>query len=96
MSMKTATATRSASLPFSDVLVHKLEEALAEAETTDFHELDDLMAAGVRAGELAQAPRETLHCQLILALAEKAEGQQAGESNAWIREAVELFLSRAG
>jgi hypothetical protein len=95
--MTTATATRKKrQLPFADVLVQKLQEALAAAETTDFHELDELMAAGVSAGNLAKAPRETLHCQLILALAEKAEGQEASESNAWIREAVELFLSRAG
>lgn len=93
--MTTATTTKeSPAVPFAHRLAQKLEEALA-ADTTDFRELDEVMAAGVRAGHLAEAPRQALHRQLILALAEKAEDQGDGDS-AWIREAVDLFLARAG
>jgi hypothetical protein len=94
--MTTATTTRkNPPVPFARLLAQKLEEALG-ADTPDFRELDEVMAAGVRAGNLAPAPREALHRQLILALAEKADDQFADESNAWIHQAVELFLARAG
>jgi hypothetical protein len=75
-------------------LAAELEEALSEAETTDFRRIDALILEGVSTGQLRDMPREQIHRALVFALSETVLGESVGESRNWILDAVQLFLRR--
>jgi hypothetical protein len=76
-------------------LAAELEEALSEAETTDFRRIDDLIFEGVSTGQLRDLPREQIHRQLVFALSETVlEEDSMDSSKNWILDAVRLFLRR--
>jgi hypothetical protein len=75
-------------------LAAELEEALSEAETTDFHRIDKLIVEGVSTGQLRNLPRDQIHRQLVFALSETVLEESADSSKNWILDAVRLFLRR--
>ncbi len=76
-------------------LAKGLKDALSQADTTDFKNLDGIILEGVSSGELKPLPREYLHRLLVFALSESVLEDPARASRDWILDAVRLFLSRA-
>jgi hypothetical protein len=75
-------------------LAAELEDALLEAETTDFRRIDRLIFEGVSTGQLRDLPRDQIHRQLVFALSETVLDESLGKSRNWILDAVQLFLRR--
>jgi hypothetical protein len=75
-------------------LAAELEEALSEADSTDFQRIDRLIFEGVSTGQLRDLPREQIHRQLVFALSETVLEEAVDGSRDWILDAVQLFLRR--
>jgi hypothetical protein len=78
------------------MLSASLRGALLASNGTDFGAVDQVVAQGVASGQLPNLPRERLHRLLVFALSEVAFRESVEESDAWILDAVQLFLARMG
>ncbi len=94
MKSETKSAVRSAGRDLASTLTSRLEEALAQAETTDFRALDRALFEGLSSEQLDAHPRDELHRQLVFALAETVLTEGDGHASDWIPQAVHLFLAR--